>query len=430
MRVGLWGGLSRAATALAWFGSIPLVLSALGPSGFGVWATVTSLQSLLGFLDLGIGSGVMNLAASSKARDDMARVRRIVATGLTTLAGVALVGAMALLVAQAVHPLAQVQLHGAALTSAARESMVVAAACILAGIPVGLVARVQLGLGHGGTTYRWQIAAQVLVLAAIWLAAHFGAPLPAFVAITLGVPVALTACNAMVYFFRPGATMSLWGSAPSWSLVPSVLREGALFLGMQIAAAIAFYSDLWLITAQVGAVDAGTYAVAARYFSIGTMTVGLFLLPLWPKYREALAAGDHHWVRSTFRQSMRLAVAVAFLAAAGLLAVANVVLPLWAGESAPRSMVLLVGFALWSVAEAAGITIGALLNAASILRLQLLLAFLFAGACVAARYASLGYFGINAMPWATLGAYALFSLGPSLVLLPRLLRSMPSRRYE
>jgi O-antigen/teichoic acid export membrane protein len=77
--------------------SIPLTLAYLGDERFGLWMLIASLPVLFGFLDFGIGNGLLNQVARAKATGDADRLTEVISHGLTVLTCIGFVlGALAL----------------------------------------------------------------------------------------------------------------------------------------------------------------------------------------------------------------------------------------------------------------------------------------------------------------------------------------------
>src|SRR5690606_4334954 len=86
------------------FLSVPFVLHVLGPTEFGVWATLVAFVALAGFLDFGLGNGAMNLAAAAHGRDRADEVAIVFYEGGRALTAVALVLVLLMIMTLALIP--------------------------------------------------------------------------------------------------------------------------------------------------------------------------------------------------------------------------------------------------------------------------------------------------------------------------------------
>ncbi len=152
------------------------------------------------------------------------------------------------------------------------------------------------------------------------------------------------------------------------------------------------------------------------------MSLGLFWVSLWPAYREALSANHHHWAFRIFRKSTLLAAVYA--AGFGLL-IALLFEPatqLWIGHPIKVGAVLIWGYAIWHILEAVGTSVAILLSAASIVRIQVLLAISFSLPCLLIKATLAANDQIEFLPWATLILYFILSLTPLFLTRARIYR--------
>ena len=428
VRTGAWSVIAKACGAANLFATLPFVLHALGPSQFGAWATLTALVGLAGFLDFGFGNGTMNLIAGAHGRGAQDEIRIILREGLRTLRRIAYGVALASVVLVMIVPWHR--LLGLPQTDAgeARLAAAIILTTITLGIPLNMAARAQLGLNRGNRAYMWQSLGSLLTLLIVIVCARAGASLPVLLAAAISTPLLASLANTIDLH---GRLKRLNGEPPTRNpeIASRIQREGALFFVLQLAVALAYASDLPLIAALVGATEAGQYAIVQRLFSIIPMGLSLIWVPLWPIYRQALAAGDHAWVRRTLLWSIVGAACIAATGALGLAFGFDVITHLWLKHPLAVGCWLVAGFALWCVVEAAGTAIATFLNAASIVRYQVVVATLFATACLATKAAAIGHLGIAAVPWATIATYSLISFAPTILMLPRLLAHATSRQY-
>jgi O-antigen/teichoic acid export membrane protein len=196
-----------------------------------------------------------------------------------------------------------------------------------------------------------------------------------------------------------------------------IRREGLSFFLLQLSAALAYSTDLPLISALRGPAEAGMYSLAQRLFSIVPMTLALVWAPLWPIYRQALASGDYPWANRTFKRSAWMAGLYASVAGMTLALAYLPITAIWLHHPVRPSTWLLTGLALACVMDAIGTATATFLNAASILRFQLMLAIPFAIVTVSLKIYALTRVGSEALPWITLTSYF------SLVLLPLAIRA-------
>ncbi len=249
------------------------------------------------------------------------------------------------------------------------------------------------------------------------------ASLPALVFALLGAPLLLNAANSLVFFgvTAPDLCPSLRRVAGIDAL--KIARTGMLFLILQIVIAVAYSSDNFVITQFLGASSVAELAVPAQMFGLITTVLNIALSPLWPAYGEAIARGDHDWVRKTLTHSILVSVALAAVASTALLLAGPWLIGLWVGKTINPPFLLLAGFAVWKVIEIGGNAIAMFLNGANIVQPQIIIATITGVSIVITKLLMVKQFGVSGIPWATIISYLTFTVLPLSIFIPNYLRT-------
>lgn len=414
LHTGAWSLIAKAVAAANLFLTIPFVLQALGAAQFGVWATLVSLLAFAGFLDFGLGNGAMNMVAAAHGRGDSSDFGAIMREARRALFIIAVALATASILALPWIPWHRILGAPDAMATSVRASVAVVLLTVAIAVPLNLANRVQLGMGQGDRAFRWQALGQALTACTVILLAKAGARLEYLVAAAVATPLLTSIAN----------NIQLWRNHPAFdhanqkrdpAIATAIRNEGALFFCLQLAAILAYSADLPLISALRGPEDAGTYAIVQRLFSIIPMGLALIWAPLWPIYRQALAAGDRDWVNRTLRWSTLTAVSFAAVGGATITIGFNTIETLWLKQPIYPPAPLLIGFAAWAIFEALGNSLATLLNAASVLRFQVVIASAFALLCIAGKFLALLNGNMNWVPWVTLVAWITCVLLPLII---------------
>ena len=424
-----WSLIGKCASAANLFVSVPYVLHTIGPEQFGAWATLVSFVFFAGFLDFGFGNGTMNLIAAARGRGAQEEIVAIWIEGTRVLSCVALILAGLALIAVPLVPWYHVLGMPASEAAACRTAAAVVLASIVIAIPLNLAARVQLGLGRGDRAFRWQTLGQLLAICAVIACAYAHATLAALTAAAVATPLLGALGNTLQLRHAQRAASVAISKTSHKGVATKIRHEGLQFFVLQLAGALAFSSDLPLISAIRGPVDAGTYAIVQKLFSIIPLGLSLLWVPLWPIYRQALAAGDHAWVFRTLRRSLLLAILLAGVGATALALGFSQITTLWLHKHIIVSGTVIYGFLIWSVLDSFGGALAAFLNAASILRYQVIIAIIFGICCITAKYFLLQSLSFNVLPWATSIVYLLTWLLPLLVLSPKITKLTLKKRF-
>ena len=417
--------LGRLASAAAVFVTIPMARAALPADLFGVWMMLSGLIAFFAFADLGVGNGVLNRMTSAHARGDRLEQRRVMRAGYACTLSV---GALTLLVWMGWTMLARVPtiVVGDVDLSHQRDVLLaldVFVVLLAINIPASLGQKMQLGTQCGHWVGYTQFAAAIGTLVAVpaVLAVHGG--LPALLLASLGVQVTANLTSAALWhrrFARADATRCAraLGRLPQWPDVASLLRTGSLFLVLQLAGAFAFQSDAIVIVHQMSQAAYGDFAVVQRVFMAASSLLLAGLAGLWPAIGEALASSDSAWVRRTLLRSYLFVFALIGTCCLTLALLMTPILQAWVHARTPPATMLLVVLAIWTVMDAMANVSGAFLNAAGVLRAQIVFAALMALTAFAGKWVLVAELGAWGAVLATIVAYAVISV-PAQVFLIR-----------
>jgi O-antigen/teichoic acid export membrane protein len=408
--------------------TIPLTLNYLGAERFGMWMTMSSVIAMLTFADLGIGNGLLNVIAEANGRDDSAAMRRSISSAAIVLTFIAaLVFAAFSLVYTSVSWANFFNVHTPVAIAEAGPAAYVLVGCFALNIPATMIQRIQLGLQMGFVASLWQAAGSVMALLAVLVVVHVHAGLEWLVLAFAGTPVIAAAVNGGVFFsFRPYLLPRL--SLANQADASKVMHIGFLFFVLQVAVAMAFLSDNVIIARILGASAVSTYAVPDKMFSVIPLLFSMMMTPLWPAYGEAIARGDGFWVRQILRKSVIASFLISVPLSLCLIVLGPRLLSAWLGYAVAPPLALLLGMGLWKVLEALGNSLGAFLNGANVVRMQVIVSSAMALCAVTLKFILVRSLGVSGAVWATILAYSLLVLLPYSLWMPKILSGVLNKR--
>jgi O-antigen/teichoic acid export membrane protein len=427
-RAALTGGtavLARAVQVGTSLVTIPLTIHYLGNERFGLWMTISSVLAMANFADFGIGNGVLNTVADAFGKNDFDRIRAAISSGFAVLSTVGL-----LLLALFASTFAWVswadvfRVASAQARAEAAPALLIFACCFALNIPLDLVQRAQLGLQQGYRMNLWQVGGSLTGLAGVIAGIRMHAGLPLLVAALAGAPVAATALNTFHFFVVSRPDLRPRRRFVSRHTISSIVTLGTLFFVLQLVGAVAFSADNFIIARTLGASSVPDYSIPQRMFSLISLTVAMLVTPLWPAYGEAISRGDIPWVRRTLGRSLGLVFGFAAVASITMLLIAHRLLAWWIGPRMSPPFILLLGLALWTVADCCGSALAMFLNGASIMRFQIVVASIFGVTCLAVKIYLTAHYGIVAVPWATFTTYLAIVLLSCAIYVPRALKRL------
>lgn len=419
---GFAAALSRLVGIACSFITLPIALAALGKTSFGVFLTLSTLATLLLVLNLGLGDGLVTLLARSVAAQDNRRAQELISSTFYALAafiGVLLVG-LALL-----GP----HLHWSDVIGVDRSirganmSVLIALAIALVNIPLTVATAVRRGLQESWVVNLVGSLTGVLQVGGVSLAAYLGAGLPWFVfAFVLAAPMT-NVVNGVLLLARGRAWLRPRRSFVSRPRVGEVLRAGGLFAVLGLVVSAAYQTDALILSHVLGPGAVAEWGVAYRVFMLLPTLVGFFVIPLWPAYGDALARGDHAWVRRTFRRSLLLTGGLAGVGGLILALASRPVIAYVVGPQVVPSRPLIATFVLYVLVVSISAPLAMYMNGAHILRFQVVTSLAMGITNVPLSIVFTQHLGVSGPVLGTVVAQTVCTLVPCAIFLPRHLRA-------
>lgn len=371
-------GASRLLSLVATFAATPFIVRGLGSTSYGILVTVTMISSVLSFSDLGVGSGLVSRLATARSTGSMSDQRALVASSIAILlCSGAMVGTVLLFLTFAL-PVEQLFGGSAADMAEVRASLRSYVVLFAIGVPTALGSRVLTAMQRGGKVGTWTGAIAVVSSIATATAATLGGGLLLVTILSVIPAVVLGLVQTGWVLLREYPELMPRVSDLNWGRTVSLSRSSGGFLVLQLAIALSFQTDIFVVSALLGPADAARYSLSMRLFGLVTMAATLVSTQFWAATADALARGDLSWVR---RYHLRLTILSTALAAAGstlLIVVGQPFMGWWATESLVPPLSLLIVMGLWTTWLCAFYPTAMLLNGAQALKVQVFTAIAMA----------------------------------------------------
>lgn len=353
----------------------------LGAERFGIWATFGSLAAMLSFLDLGVGNALINRVAQAAANDDPSVLRSVVTGGTGWLALIGLVTAAVLAVAAVTIPWGT--LFKLSNTEVAEEARLAAITfSIFFGVNLfstGL-SKLLVGQQRSHEANVLSVIGALLSCLALWWACTERIGVAGLLIAGFGVRALAGLAVLPVLSARGQFTLLSLGSSMR-SERNVLLKTGSLFFLLQIGMMVGWSSDSFVLASLAGAEQVAVLAIAQRLFLFASQPIVVMNAPLWAAYADAFARNDRAFVRTTLRRSALISVGCGGALAFALALLGPWVIPHWTQGAVTVPWTLLALLALWTTIEAGGSAFATYLNAAGIVREQVVVVILF---CVVA----------------------------------------------
>lgn len=393
------GGLLRPVILACQMSAVVLATRSLGAESFGLIGTVYGLTVAAGFLDLGIGNALTTHLARAKvlSKDDswQLEVWRSLKASISVGIVIAACGLAIVLTIPAnfLYPVGEVSSRDIRLVWG---TLVVTVAIA---IPGGLGGRVALASGRGAQNSMVQAAGAVLAVVGCAIGAEFGASVAGFTVLLLST-APLAACMQTAWLLK--SIPRTRGVAQSTSALKSLAARGWPFMVLSAASLFVAQAPVFLVAHLLGASEAGKYALAMRVFGAVISLYAIGMQQFWATAAGLMAdnmVGEAYvlWRRTT----IVIAVTSAFMAGV-LVYLGPAIIEVFSGREFAVSRSTLGAMAVWTCAGLILTQVSFLLNAAEVLRPQLIAALVVACFAPGSIYVGIGLLGIAGAPLALL----------------------------
>lgn len=409
---------SKGLSLVVLYVSVPLTISYLGPARFGVWMTLASLISFLGFLDFGIGSSLLNEVAHHSAREDGERLKQVISHGLLLLTfiglvlGTVLYGSASYLPLQALFD-SKANIDKLELRNASQ------ALAVMIGLSLPLVGiqRVFSGLQRAFVYHILFGVGSLISLGLLVMLSRDHAPIAKLLLATFGVQLLATTPLLGVLAYHGligGFEETAFGNDAR-----ALLQQGGLFFILAVGGAVAWDSDFIILSKTVGVAEVAVFAVAVRLFQLVELPLQMANQPLWSAYADAKACGSSRFLRVTLIRAFSATAVVGVMGATLLTLLRNPILRTWIHKSVAIPLGLAVAMAIWTVVRASGNSFAMYLNGLRVVRPQVTVVIAFCILALPAKIWAARRYSAVGLVLASLGCFLLTVWGPYLTVYRR-----------
>lgn len=311
---------------------IPLTIDYVSTESYGIWLTISSIVAWMSFFDIGINNGLRNRLTESIAQGNLKLSKKYVST---TYAILCLISISVLIIFVFINyyinwsevlntsPALSQELSKVAL-------IVVGYFCfkfVLSTVNIIFLSN-QLPAQASFRGFMEQVASLIVII--ILIKFTNGSLLNLAYGLCISPLFVLIYYNLALFFGK------FKYIAPSFkdidfSLSKDLMGIGFKFFIIQIAGIIQFQTANFIIIQYFGPTDVTVYNVVFKYFSILTMLMGIFMIPLWSAVTDAYSKKDLKWIKVAEIKYRKIAM-VLFGIALIMLLVSNYAYDLWLGK--------------------------------------------------------------------------------------------------
>ena len=281
----LVSGICRPASMIVSYIYVPVVLEYLGVEKYGVWATMLTILSWIGYFDIGLGNGLRNRLTESLSSED-GYSRRLVSSAFALIAVFMSAATIAFSIV-AMH-INWNRIFGVSeFDENLRQIVIVSAIFIAINFVLSICKNIFYAIQKAADVSVLELATQVtnlvgvLVIRNVYICNLFA------LAVIYGLSMILVNLTACIVLFatrpevRPGLTYV------DMKVGRNIIRLGLQFFVIQICSLVLFTTDSVIISFLFGAIDVTHYNTVNKLFAAVIGMYSALLSPIWSAVTKA-----------------------------------------------------------------------------------------------------------------------------------------------
>jgi len=350
---------------------VPLTISYVNQSQYGIWLTLSSVIAWFSFFDIGFGNGLRNKFAESKASGNDFLVKAYVST---TYGILFLIFTFVWIIFFSVH----YELNWSSILNAPsdlKSELSIVAVIVFSffciQIVLNTISTILLADQKPANAALITTLGQVISLLIIYLLTLISKGSLIYLAWALGTGPFLISLIFSFYFFNT----SYKKYAPTIKLInfryaKDIMSLGAKFFVIQIAVVVIYQTTNIIIAQVAGPKEVTIYNIAFKYFSIMTMVFSIIMVPFWSAFTEAKILNDYDWMRKAYNKLIKIVLSL-IACTVLMLGVSRFVYNIWVGDLVHIDFSMSLVVALFVIVCLWNMLFSQLLNGMGKIKLQL-----------------------------------------------------------
>jgi O-antigen/teichoic acid export membrane protein len=362
--------------AIIGFVRVPLIISFLSVSEYGIWLTLSSVIGWFAFFDIGLSNGLKTRLSGALARKEYDLAKKYISTAYITIA---IIICSVFIIFLLIFPfLNWIKILNVPAGTGSRISQFVFVFVTLFTIQfvaniIGtvLTADQKPALASSIGT----LSSIIYLLFLIILKLYTNGSLLLLTLACNGTSVVVFILASLFFYKRGYANIS-----PSFKYVDfkhflDLASLGIKFFFIQISAIIMFSTDNIIITQLYTPTDVASYGVALKFMGIPLMFFSMITWPLWAAYSDAYTINDFDWIKKTVKKLMSF-WSVVILAVLFFLIISDIFYKFWLMGEIHVPFLLSCFMGIYSILAAWNQIFVFFLNGTGKIKLQFYMSFL------------------------------------------------------
>ena len=356
---------------------VPLTIDYLSKDTYGTWLTISSVVTMMTFLDIGIGNGLRNKFSEAVANRDTTLARAYVSTAYSIFGVIQLVLIGFFLLIVRYVPWQRI-FNTSIDTKQLQIVILLTVVAMALKLVLDILSYILFALQESSRVGLITFLSNALILISTYILAHFTTGNLIYLALVTAIsPILVLLISGFILFhsrlklYRPTVQLV------NLNYAGSLLSLGYKFFIIQLAVIVVFYTDNLIITQLFGPAEVTTYNVAFRYFNAVSTLFTIAIAPYWSAFTEASVKADVAWIKQTYSYLQRLWLGLV-MAIILMIVIADPIYFIWIGNRVTVPHILNFCMGLFIVISCWNSVAVAVLNGLGKIHLQLYFSILSA----------------------------------------------------
>ncbi|MBN1183560.1 MAG: polysaccharide biosynthesis C-terminal domain-containing protein [Bacteroidales bacterium] len=311
---------------------VPLTISYVNPTRYGIWLTLSSIIGWFGFFDIGFGNGMRNKFAEAVANDNHELARIYVST---TYGILSIIIGIVLIIFFCINPClnwAKILNTPADMAGELSILALIVFSFFCIQFILQLITTILTANQEPAKASFFNLLGSVFSLLIIFVLTKTTKGNLIYLGIALGLsPVLVLTASSLWYFKHEYKKYAPSIKYVKFTYARDLMTLGLKFFIIQIASIVIYQTSNIIIAQLFGPTQVTPFNIAFKYFSVVSMGFGIVMIPFWSAFTEAWTKKDTIWIKNTIRKLTQLWVLISTITLIMLL-FSNFVYKLWVGK--------------------------------------------------------------------------------------------------
>lgn len=282
---------------------LPLTLSYVDASQYGIWLTLSSIVAWFSFFDIGLTQGLRNKFAEAMAKGSDSLAQAYVSTTYAILTVIFCALWLVFIVINHWLNWSSILKVSEDMQPEVTTLAIIVFSYFCLRFVFKIISTILTADQKPAISSLIDLLGQVLSLIIIFILVRTteGSLIKLGVALCVSPIIILLGANLFLFSgqykrFRPKLSLV------DLSYGKALLNLGLVFFVIQVAAIIQYQTANIIIARNLGTADVTSYNVVYRYFGVINMLSSIFLTPLWSASTEAFLKNDLAWIKNAMKK--------------------------------------------------------------------------------------------------------------------------------